>query len=192
MLSVLMLVMGLAPILAPLVGGQLLVNFGWRSVFWVLAAYGTLWLRHRARSPCRRACRVDPPPAAAPWRRPRPSTVALLRDRAYIGYVRVGRPDLLGAARLHRRVAVRVHRAVRRPARALRAVFRRQCHRHHRAPRRSTAGSPTATTRGASSAPCCRWRWPRGSCCWSTPTPGSAVSRGSWSRCSSSSRATAS
>src|SRR5687767_2287579 len=44
MLSVLMLVMGLAPILAPLIGGQLLVNFGWRSVFWLLAAYGTGWL----------------------------------------------------------------------------------------------------------------------------------------------------
>src|SRR5918993_951567 len=44
MLSVLILVMGLAPILAPLIGGQLLVNFGWRSVFWVLAAYGAAWL----------------------------------------------------------------------------------------------------------------------------------------------------
>ena len=44
MLSVLMLVMGLAPILAPLIGGQLLVKFGWRSVFWVLAGYGAIWL----------------------------------------------------------------------------------------------------------------------------------------------------
>jgi DHA1 family bicyclomycin/chloramphenicol resistance-like MFS transporter len=44
MLSVLILVMGLAPILAPLIGGQLLVNFGWRSVFWVLAGYGAVWL----------------------------------------------------------------------------------------------------------------------------------------------------
>ena len=44
MLSVLMLVMGLAPILAPLVGGQLLVNFGWRAVFWVLGAYAVIWL----------------------------------------------------------------------------------------------------------------------------------------------------
>jgi len=44
MLSVLMLVMGLAPILAPLIGGQLLVNFGWRSVFWLLAAYAVAWL----------------------------------------------------------------------------------------------------------------------------------------------------
>jgi len=39
MLSMLMLVMGLAPILAPSIGGQLLLNFGWRSVFWVLATY---------------------------------------------------------------------------------------------------------------------------------------------------------
>jgi DHA1 family bicyclomycin/chloramphenicol resistance-like MFS transporter len=44
MLSVLMLVMGLAPILAPLVGGQLLVHLGWRSIFWAHAAYGTFWL----------------------------------------------------------------------------------------------------------------------------------------------------
>lgn len=44
MLSMLMLVMGLAPILAPLIGGQLLVNFGWRSVFWVLATYALVWL----------------------------------------------------------------------------------------------------------------------------------------------------
>ena len=44
MLSMLMLVMGLAPILAPLIGGQLLVNFGWRSVFWLLATYAVVWL----------------------------------------------------------------------------------------------------------------------------------------------------
>ena len=44
MLSVLMLVMGLAPILAPLIGGQLLVHFGWRAVFWLLTAYAATWL----------------------------------------------------------------------------------------------------------------------------------------------------
>jgi len=44
MLSVLMLVMGLAPILAPLIGGQLLVYFGWRAVFWLLTAYAAAWL----------------------------------------------------------------------------------------------------------------------------------------------------
>jgi DHA1 family bicyclomycin/chloramphenicol resistance-like MFS transporter len=44
MLSILMLVMGLAPILSPLVGGQLLGHFGWRSIFWVHAMYGSVWL----------------------------------------------------------------------------------------------------------------------------------------------------
>jgi DHA1 family bicyclomycin/chloramphenicol resistance-like MFS transporter len=88
MLSVLMLVMGLAPILAPLIGGQLLVNFGWRSVFWVLAAYGAFWLivvalfLHESLPAARR-------------RRQRAADVVgtymrLLRDRTYIGYVLTG------------------------------------------------------------------------------------------------------
>jgi DHA1 family bicyclomycin/chloramphenicol resistance-like MFS transporter len=88
MLSVLMLVMGLAPILAPLIGGQLLVNFGWRSVFWVLAAYGAFWLiivalfLHESLPAARR-------------RRQRAAEVVgtymrLLRDRTFIGYVLTG------------------------------------------------------------------------------------------------------
>lgn len=40
--SMLMLVMGLAPILAPLIGGQLLSIWGWRSIFAVLALFGLL------------------------------------------------------------------------------------------------------------------------------------------------------
>jgi DHA1 family bicyclomycin/chloramphenicol resistance-like MFS transporter len=42
--SLLMLVMGLPPVLAPLVGGQILVLFGWRAVFWTLAAFGLICL----------------------------------------------------------------------------------------------------------------------------------------------------
>ncbi|MBX6322884.1 MAG: multidrug effflux MFS transporter, partial [Rhodospirillaceae bacterium] len=42
--AALMLVMGLAPMLAPLVGGQILVHLGWAAVFWVLAAFGALCL----------------------------------------------------------------------------------------------------------------------------------------------------
>ena len=38
--STLMLVMGVAPILAPLVGGYILLWFGWQAIFLVLAAYG--------------------------------------------------------------------------------------------------------------------------------------------------------
>lgn len=42
MYSLLMLVMGLAPITAPLIGGQLVTTLGWRSAFWLLAAFGLL------------------------------------------------------------------------------------------------------------------------------------------------------
>lgn len=42
--SMLMLVMGLAPILAPLIGGQILIHADWRAIFWVLAGFGALCL----------------------------------------------------------------------------------------------------------------------------------------------------
>jgi len=42
MLSRLALVSGLAPILAPLIGSQLLLVLDWRGIFWFLAAYGVL------------------------------------------------------------------------------------------------------------------------------------------------------
>ncbi len=88
MLSVLILVMGLAPILAPLIGGQLLINYGWRSVFWVLTAYGVIWcvlvglllpeslsLERRKRQPVRAILALY---------------ARLLRDRSYMGYVLSG------------------------------------------------------------------------------------------------------
>lgn len=42
MLSQLTLVMGIAPILAPFVGSQLLLFTGWRAIFWVLTAFGVV------------------------------------------------------------------------------------------------------------------------------------------------------
>jgi DHA1 family bicyclomycin/chloramphenicol resistance-like MFS transporter len=42
MLSLLMLIMGLAPILAPLLGGALLTFGGWRLNFWVMTGFGVL------------------------------------------------------------------------------------------------------------------------------------------------------
>jgi DHA1 family bicyclomycin/chloramphenicol resistance-like MFS transporter len=39
-LSQLMLVMGLAPILAPLIGGQVAALAGWRALFWILGGFG--------------------------------------------------------------------------------------------------------------------------------------------------------
>ncbi len=43
-MSLLMLIMGLAPILAPLAGGQLLQLTSWRSLFWLMLAAGTMLL----------------------------------------------------------------------------------------------------------------------------------------------------
>jgi len=42
MLSRLALVSGLAPVIAPVIGSQLLLVMDWRGIFWVLAAYGAL------------------------------------------------------------------------------------------------------------------------------------------------------
>jgi len=42
MLAHIMMVFGLAPALAPILGGWLQVAFGWRSIFWFLAAFGVL------------------------------------------------------------------------------------------------------------------------------------------------------
>lgn len=39
-LSLLMLVMGVAPLLAPSIGGQALIWFGWRAVFWTQMGFG--------------------------------------------------------------------------------------------------------------------------------------------------------
>jgi DHA1 family bicyclomycin/chloramphenicol resistance-like MFS transporter len=44
-LSSLMLVMGVAPILAPLLGGWVLAHAGWRVLFWILVGFGaTTWV----------------------------------------------------------------------------------------------------------------------------------------------------
>lgn len=42
--SLLVLVLGLAPILGPVIGGQILVWIGWREIFWMLAFAGALLL----------------------------------------------------------------------------------------------------------------------------------------------------
>lgn len=88
MLSMLILVMGLAPILAPLIGGQLLLRFGWRSVFWLLATYGAIWLV---------AVAWLLPETLDPAQRRRESVgviaanyMRLLRDRYFMGWVLSG------------------------------------------------------------------------------------------------------
>ena len=85
--SILLMVMGIAPIVAPLAGGYLLTWFGWRSIFWVLALFGV-------------ACLVTVKaglPETIPRDQPRIALskamgnyAALLADRRYLGYALSG------------------------------------------------------------------------------------------------------
>lgn len=88
MLSLLTLIMGLAPILAPLLGGVLLTVGGWRLNFWVLALFGlacgaaTLWRLQESRSAETAAQAASESPIRA--------YVALLQQRRLIGYALAG------------------------------------------------------------------------------------------------------
>jgi DHA1 family bicyclomycin/chloramphenicol resistance-like MFS transporter len=85
--SILMLVMGVAPILAPLAGGWVLAWAGWRGIFWVLAAFGLLcwaasWLLPETQPPEARS-RLGLGAIAAGY-------AELLRDRRFLGYALAG------------------------------------------------------------------------------------------------------
>ncbi|HYI82396.1 MAG TPA: multidrug effflux MFS transporter, partial [Acetobacteraceae bacterium] len=83
-LSTLMLVMGIGPLLAPLLGGQILAAWSWQAIFWTLAGCGLLALVGLSTLP-------ETLPRAR--RDPRPFGEALL------GYVALARsPTLLGYA----------------------------------------------------------------------------------------------
>ncbi len=88
MFSLMMLVMGSAPILAPIAGGYLLVWLGWRSIFWVLAAFGIACLAGVA------AWLPETRPDSARSRHGVAGTLAayarLLRDRRFLGYALAG------------------------------------------------------------------------------------------------------
>jgi DHA1 family bicyclomycin/chloramphenicol resistance-like MFS transporter len=85
--SILLMVMGIAPIVAPLAGGYLLTWFGWRAIFWVLALFGVACLvavivrlpetipQHQPRIPLSRAVA---------------NYTSLLCDRRYLGYALSG------------------------------------------------------------------------------------------------------
>ena len=88
MLSMLILVMMLGPILAPFIGGQLLIYFGWRSIFLLLAGYALTWLVLVA---------WLLPESLRPEQRRRDSLAVIartyariLRDPAYLGWVLSG------------------------------------------------------------------------------------------------------
>ncbi len=84
MLSTLMLVMGIAPLLGPILGGQVLLMWSWRGIFWVLVGMGVLAL----------AALLALPETLPPQRR---SSQRL--GKALVGYVVLVRhPRLLGYA----------------------------------------------------------------------------------------------
>src|SRR6185503_15041541 len=85
--SLLVLVMGVSPVLAPLLGGQILQWFPWRTIFWVIAALGMAGLigslvrlkeTHRGERKPLILGRVMR------------TYGDLLRDRAFVGYVLTG------------------------------------------------------------------------------------------------------
>lgn len=85
MLSTLMMVMAVAPLLGPMVGGQILLASGWRAIFWLLAVIGVLTLLALAALP-----ETLPPERrhALPLSQALAGYRALLRDpwlRAYMG-----------------------------------------------------------------------------------------------------------
>lgn len=84
MYSILMLLMGAAPMIAPVAGGQLLVYFDWRAIFWTLTAFGTL---------CLIVASVFAPETLPRTRRSRGSILTalhhyrdLLHSRRFLGY----------------------------------------------------------------------------------------------------------
>jgi DHA1 family bicyclomycin/chloramphenicol resistance-like MFS transporter len=85
--SILLMVMGIAPIVAPLAGGYLLEWLGWRSIFWALALFGVA---------CLVAVKAGLPETIPrdlpriPLSRAFGNYGALLADRRFLGYALSG------------------------------------------------------------------------------------------------------
>jgi len=88
MLSLMMLIMGVAPILAPLLGGVLVTLWGWQACFWALALFGVAvgvatWLHlPESRSP--------ETLAQAGTENPLQAYLALLKQPRVLGYALAG------------------------------------------------------------------------------------------------------
>ncbi|ACO79396.1 Drug resistance transporter Bcr/CflA subfamily protein [Azotobacter vinelandii CA] len=87
MLSTLILIMGVAPLVGPLLGGQVLAFWSWQGIFWTLAGIGVLTLASLAALP------ESLPPArrsATPLRHTLGSYWELLGDVRLMGYALSG------------------------------------------------------------------------------------------------------
>lgn len=83
-LSMLMLVMGAAPILAPMLGGQVVAAWGWRAIFWILAGFGAACLV-AMRLGLSESHDIRHVPSLS-WRRIGGDFRTLLGERAFMGY----------------------------------------------------------------------------------------------------------
>jgi DHA1 family bicyclomycin/chloramphenicol resistance-like MFS transporter len=87
MMSTLLMVMAIAPLLGPVLGGQILVSGGWRAIFWTLVGVGIVTL-----------AAVATLPETLPTAKRNGDRLAdafarygqLLRDRSVLGYAGVG------------------------------------------------------------------------------------------------------
>jgi DHA1 family bicyclomycin/chloramphenicol resistance-like MFS transporter len=88
MMSRLVLVMGVAPILAPTIGGAILTFAHWRVIFWTLAVYGTVcvitaWKTLPETLPEERRLRLSPAGQAARY-------LMILRERTFLTHAIMG------------------------------------------------------------------------------------------------------
>jgi MFS transporter, DHA1 family, multidrug resistance protein len=86
-LSIMLLIMALAPALAPLFGAQVLRFAGWRDIFWVLGAFGVIAMAGAIRMP------ESLPPArrnVIGWGNLAHSYAILLRDPRFLAYALSG------------------------------------------------------------------------------------------------------
>ena len=86
-LSIMLLIMALAPALAPLFGAQVLRFAGWRDIFWILGTFGVVAMASAIRMP------ESLPPArrnVIGWANLVHSYAILLRDRRFLAYALSG------------------------------------------------------------------------------------------------------
>lgn len=94
MMATLMLVMGAAPILAPLLGGALLSVSGWRGIFWALGTYGVaalglVWFALPESLPRERRRRDGLAQVLTVY-------AQILRDRRFLAHALAGAVPMLG------------------------------------------------------------------------------------------------
>jgi DHA1 family bicyclomycin/chloramphenicol resistance-like MFS transporter len=96
--SRLMLIMGVAPILAPLGGSALLAGFGWRAIFWVLAAFGAACIAGvlHVLPETRPAGAALSPPGRDALAGAARAYLRLLRHAGFVGYALAGGSAIAG------------------------------------------------------------------------------------------------